>query len=80
MLSADLQEASTVAGDGEPGHRDGAAAQALSAFRPVNCCCSRGPVSMCNVLLFVCAHKLDTLVPSVCSYRLADDITYKRKT
>jgi glucose/arabinose dehydrogenase len=28
VLSADLQQASTVAGDGEPGHRDGAAAQA----------------------------------------------------
>jgi glucose/arabinose dehydrogenase len=28
MLSADLQQVSTVAGDGEPGHRDGAAAQA----------------------------------------------------
>ena len=30
LLSADLQEVSTVAGDGEDGHRDGAAAQALS--------------------------------------------------
>jgi len=29
MLSADLQQASTVAGDGEVGHEDGAAAQAL---------------------------------------------------
>jgi glucose/arabinose dehydrogenase len=28
MLSADLQQVSTVAGDGEQGHRDGAAAQA----------------------------------------------------
>ena len=28
MLSADLQQVSTVAGDGEDGHRDGAAAQA----------------------------------------------------
>jgi hypothetical protein len=28
VLSADLQQVSTVAGDGEPGHRDGAAAQA----------------------------------------------------
>ena len=28
LLSADLQEVSTVAGDGEEGHRDGAAAQA----------------------------------------------------
>jgi hypothetical protein len=28
MLSADLQQVSTVAGDGEEGHRDGAAAQA----------------------------------------------------
>jgi len=29
LLSADLQQVSTVAGDGERGHRDGAAAQAL---------------------------------------------------
>jgi glucose/arabinose dehydrogenase len=29
VLSADLQQVSTVAGDGETGHRDGAAAQAL---------------------------------------------------
>jgi hypothetical protein len=28
MLSADLQQVSTMAGDGEGGHRDGAAAQA----------------------------------------------------
>jgi len=28
VLSADLQQVSTVAGDGETGHRDGAAAQA----------------------------------------------------
>ena len=28
LLSTDLQQASTVTGDGEPGHRDGAAAQA----------------------------------------------------
>ena len=27
VLSADLQQVSTVAGDGEQGHRDGAAAQ-----------------------------------------------------
>jgi glucose/arabinose dehydrogenase len=32
MLSADLQQVSTVAGDGEQGHRDGAAAQAQFYF------------------------------------------------
>ena len=32
LLSADLQEVSTVAGDGEEGHRDGAAAQARFAY------------------------------------------------
>jgi len=32
MLSADLQHVSTVAGDGESGHRDGAAAQAQFAY------------------------------------------------
>jgi hypothetical protein len=32
MLSADLQQVSTVAGDGEVGHRDGAAAQAQLNF------------------------------------------------
>ena len=32
LLSADLQEVSTVAGDGEQGHRDGAAAQAQFCF------------------------------------------------
>jgi sugar lactone lactonase YvrE len=35
MLSADLQQVSTVAGDGEGGHRDGAAAQAR--FRYFEC-------------------------------------------
>ena len=33
MISADLQQVSTVAGDGTRGHRDGAAAQA-TFFRP----------------------------------------------
>ena len=32
VLSADLQQVSTVAGDGEEGHRDGAAAQAQFSF------------------------------------------------